>query len=461
MVQTLIPRKTFKLELKPAEPTVLTPELMQKQLRRIGLTCEYTKPEMLAQFIAEVEATIPEGVVETYSILKPAKPGEERIEGMQGDWTQSSTGNWEPDSTGLGYAADLEYIVYPEHFDWLKGNRPQFVGSEDKENFSRRYDTVAAVKQAFVDLALTASSALVKGLNKPSIESVFSNVISPLDDAGARNYDKSDSRVVFLVESYDPSKKEADAVGALLVDWHLVIKDYKDKKELKHDATLDVTARAVLYGDINDMKADLDAAKAHFKGRSFGGQGYNDIDAIPVQDTTVEIYDRRPPADSTTFRRSLPLVATSKTATVLVMYAPDLQNIGSLDNSNSAATSTFEKSVSTGFTFSMTQQIEIGAEFEAGIVLAKGKVSVGFSLSFTEEWSTETTETISFEVPPGEKAFTYQGTLRSQKLEYDPATDLYTYREAARFLSPVTVTSKVPIDSGTKPEIIARGTASL
>lgn len=239
-----IPRKTFKINLNPAEPTDLTPEGLEKQLHAIGLTCQYTKPPMLKQFIQEVLSAVPDGAVQTYQILKPAMKGETKLTGLVGDWAESSVGNWEPDSTAIGYAADLEYLIYPEHFDWLAANRPGFTGNKDEEKFVRRYDSVDAIKDAFVGLALTASSALVKGLNKDSIKSVFSNVISPLNDAGARNYDKTDSRVIFLVENYDPTTKEANAIGVLAIDWHLLIVDYKEKKKaVMHDTTLTVNAR--------------------------------------------------------------------------------------------------------------------------------------------------------------------------------------------------------------------------
>ncbi len=450
-----IPQKTIKIDLDAATPTALTPEELKTQLANIGLTCEYTDPAQLKQFIEEVEDRIPNGAIQTYSILKPAAKGEDVLEGLMDDLAVSSVGNWKPSSTAIGYAPELEYIVYQEHFDWLRANRPSFTGTADSENFKQRYDSVESIKTAFANLATTASSALVKGLDKGSIESVFSNAISPLNDAEAKDYDKKDSRVIFLVENYDPNTKEADGVGVLGVDWHLVIKDYKKKKKaLQHDTTLDVTARAVLYSSIAAMNADLAAAQAHFKGKSFGGRGYL-LGGIPAKDTTVKIFDTRPPADADTFRKSLPLVATSQKAEVIVLFAPDLQNIGSIDNTRSKATSTYAKSVTTGFSFSSTQEISIGAEFEAGIVLAKGKVTVGFSISFTEQYSKETSETISFAVPPGALAYTYQGTLQSQVLEYDPATDQYSYQAESRFLSPIIATTAEPIVAGTKAAIVA------
>lgn len=140
----------------------------------------------------------------------------------------------------------------------------------------------------------------------------------------------------------------------------------------------------------------------------------------------------------------------------MVLFSPDLQNIGSIDNTHSQATSVYAKSVTTGFTLSSTQTIQIGAEFEAGIVLVKGKFTVGFSISFTEQYSKTTTETINFSVPPGEMAFTYQGTLRSQILEYDPAKDAYSYKSSSLFLSPIMATTKDPIETGAKAQIVAQ-----
>jgi hypothetical protein len=58
-------------------------------------------------------------------------------------------------------------------------------------------------------------------------------------------------------------------------------------------------------------------------------------------------------------------------------------------------------------------------------------------------------------------AFTYQGTLRSQILEYDPKTDRYQYRAESRFLSPVMATTNEPIASGTKVQIVSRPTSEL
>jgi hypothetical protein len=53
-------------------------------------------------------------------------------------------------------------------------------------------------------------------------------------------------------------------------------------------------------------------------------------------------------------------------------------------------------------------------------------------------------------------AFTYQGTLRSQILEYDPKTDRYLYRAESRFLSPVMATTNEPIAAGSKAQIVSR-----
>lgn len=437
-----IPRHRIPVSLTEATPTELTVDALKKELTDIGLTCPDSEKSKLAAYITEVERQIPVGAVETYGILKPAAAGEKRLEGFQEDYVESSTGNWEPDSTGFGYSTVLEYIQYQAHFDWLYANRPGFTGiKNDPPQYTGRYDSVDAVKQMFSTVATDASSVLIKGLDKASIESVLSNAIAPLNDKNAQNYAPGpQSRVIFLVENYNPSTQEADAIGVLTVWWDMTIKDYLEKKKSpRHDTTLTVRVRSVLYSSLDAMNADYLAAQAHFKETAFTAAG------IPRPPATVTIYTARPPADQDTFKNSLPKIATQDELQVIVLFAPDLQNVGSIDNTNSDTTTTYEKSVTSGFTFSTSQELSVEANFSAGVVIAKGEFKVGLTFTFTEEWSSATTETMSFSVPGGKKAFTYQGYMMAQILTYDAGTGAFAYKETARLLSNVLATSAVPL----------------
>jgi hypothetical protein len=434
-----IPRRTIPISLTAASPTPLTVEGLKKQLTDIGLTCPASEEPKLEKYISEVKGEIPDGLVETYGILKPATEKERRVPRLVTDLAEASTGNWEPDSTGFGYATILEYIQYGDHFDWLLANQPGFTGTVVKPPaYTGRYDTIDAVKRMFATVATDASSALIKGLNKASIESVLSNAIAPLNDANAQNYAPGpDSRVIFLVENYNPDTQEAAGVGVLSIWWDLTIKDYKEKKKNpQHDTTLTVRCRAVLYSSLDDMNRDYLAARTHFKENAF--------QAIPRR-SKVTIFDARPPATEDTFTKSLPKKATEKELQAIVLYAPNLQNVGSIDNTNSDTTTEYSKSVTSGFTFSTSQQLSVEASFEASAEVIKAGLKVGFSISFTEEWSESTTETMSFSVPPGKKAFTYQGYLMAQILSYDASSGVYTYKDVARFLTNILATSPVPL----------------
>ncbi len=437
-----IPRRTIPVSLTEATPTPLTVDALKQQLTDIGLTCPDSEEGKLAAYIAEVERTIPSGSVQTYAILKPAGEGDVALAGFETDLAQAAVGNWEPDSTGFGYATVLEYIQYAAHFDWLLDNLPSFTGKRvAPPTYKGRYDTIDGVKKMFTTVATDASSTLIKGVDKDSLEAVLSNAIAPLNDANAKNYAPGpDSRVIFLVDNYNPSTQEADGIGVLTVSWNLVITNYKEKKaEPKHDTVLDVQARAVLYGSLDDMNRDYLAAETHFKNNAFA------VDGIPRPPATVTIFPTRPPANADTFKQSLPKVAKEDALEVIVLYAPNLQNVGSIDNTNSDTTTEYSKSVTSGFTFSSSQTFSVEASFEASIEVVKAGLKVGFSISFTEQWSTSTTESMSFSVPPGKKAFTYQGYLLSQILAYDADTGGYAYKESARFLTNILATSATPM----------------
>jgi hypothetical protein len=438
-----IPRKKFPISLNSATPTQLTVEKLKSQLTNIGLTCPASKEQRLEQYIVDVKTQIPDGAVQTYSILKPTGPGETAIAGLTTDLANSSTGNWEPDSTGLGYGPELEYIQYSTHFDWLKANRPSFTGIEDNPpQYSGQYSTIEAIKKMFVNVGTVASATLVKGIDKSSIESVLSNAIAPLTDQSATDYNVSDSRVIFLVENYNPEKQEADGVGVLTIEWHLVITDYKEKKgDPEHEAKLTVKSRSVLYSSLEDMNADYLAAKTYFKESSFAlALG------IPVKKTKVEIFDHLPPADADTFQKSLPTSSTTNELDVIVLYAPNLQNVGCIDNTKSATTTSYSQSLTSGFTFSSSQTFSAEASFEASVEVVKAGFKMGFSITFTEQWSKSRTETMSFEVPGGKKAFTYQGYLLARILRYDASSGTYAYEnETARFVTNILSTSENPL----------------
>ena len=428
------------MSLTKADPTPLTVDALKKQLTDIGLTCPDSAKDKLEEYIREVKGQLPAGAVETYRILKPADDADAAIPGLATQLAEASVGNWEPDDTGFGYGPVLEFIQYPTHFDWLYANRPGFTGiKNDPPTYTGRYDTVDAVKQMFATVATDASATLVKGLDKSSLESVLSNAIAPLNDNNATNYNPGpDSRVIFLVENYNPSTEEADGIGVLTVSWELTIKDYKEKKKNpQHDTTLTVHCRSVLYSTVEAMNADYLAAETHFKENAFL--------AIPRPSTKVKIFDARPPADADTFKQSLPKIATENELQVIVLYAPNLQNVGCIDNTNSDTTTDYSKSVTSGFTFSTTQTLSVEASFEASAEVVKAGLTVGFSISFTEQWSKETTETMSFSVPPGKKAFTYQGYLMAQILSFDADTGRYTYKDTARFVTNILASSPVPL----------------
>ena len=435
-----IPRRRIPVSLTKATPTPLTVDSLKKQLTDIGLTCPDSAKDKLEEYIDQVKNQIPAGTVETFAILKPAEAGESLYAGMVSDLAEASTGNWEPDSTGFGYATVLEYIQYPAHFDWLMSNKPGFTGIENNPpTYTGRYDTIAGVKQMFLNVATDASSTLIKGLDKGSIESVLSNAIAPLTDINAQNYAPGPtSRVIFLVENYDPSTQQADGIGVLTVWWDLTITDYKEKKENpKHDTTLTVKAHSVLYSSLDDMNADYLAAQTHFKENAFCG--------IPRPSTKVTIFPARPPAIADTFKQSLPKIATEDELQVIVLYAPNLQNVGCIDNTNSDTTTDYSKSVESGFTFSTSQTLSVEASFEASVEVVKAGFKVGLSISFTEQWSTSTTETMTFSVPAGKKAFTYQGYMLASILSYDAKSGAYAYKDTAQFLTNVLATSAVPL----------------
>ena len=67
----------------------------------------------------------------------------------------------------------------------------------------------------------------------------------------------------------------------------------------------------------------------------------------------------------------------------------------------------------------MTQrEVGLSAEinFEINAAVCKVGAKFGFNVSLTDQWSKSQTETISFRIPAGERAFLYQVTILCARL---------------------------------------------
>jgi len=163
--------------------------------------------------------------------------------------------------------------------------------------------------------------------------------------------------------------------------------------------------------------------------------------------TKITIFDSMPDPTSATFSSGLPALSTQQESLAVIFYSPNLQMLISLDNSGSQAECSYSASVTTGFTFSSTESFSITDSVGVNFEIATANVSVTFALSFTEEWSKSTTKTMSFTCPASQKAFVYQGTLKSRILKFDPGTGDYSwYNAEAKALTEVLVTKGTPVD---------------
>jgi hypothetical protein len=169
----------------------------------------------------------------------------------------------------------------------------------------------------------------------------------------------------------------------------------------------------------------------------------------PVQNT-LKIFDGEPAATQTTFSAGIPGTNNQQQSLSIILFSPNLQIIASMDNTNSQATSSYSVEVTTGFTFSTTQSISISSEVGINIEVVCAKITTTYALSFTEQWNSSTTKSMTFTCPPGAMAFVYQGTLMSKVLVFNAETAQYSWSgSASKALTQVILTSSTPI--GTVP----------
>jgi hypothetical protein len=182
-------------------------------------------------------------------------------------------------------------------------------------------------------------------------------------------------------------------------------------------------------------------------------QSRDDVAPEPFEPPEIfdpEVFKKLPQATRDTFAKSLLISENGEERLAAVLYAPDLQFIGVVDNKSSDASSSYSKSVTEGF--DTTYSVEISAQHtaECNFFVAKGSLTVGVALTFTSQHNKSTTETINFEVPARKSAYLYQGFLRTKIIRHDLKARTYGWAPEGegRFLTNLIATSDKP-EAGT------------
>ncbi len=437
--------------------TKLEAEELTKQLNDLGLYCSETYGEKLKRNIEEVMAKIGLGNLTTFGVYKDG--GKICMEQLPDNalasissidaldmvlnerFQKTADGPWEEGAVGK-FKAELLVIQEIDNYNYLKEHARDFPYAEEpKKEIKGQASTVEAIKEMFTKAAATCTAATVQGIDRVTLNATFSNALVGLNESAfEKDYDVTNNRVVTLLYNYDPEKGECDGVGIVTCDWRLRIRNYKEKKqEPRHETILSISARSVLYEDIRT----LDAHYAMVMTRTKGASCLLDH-SIPIV-SEVKVYDFRPAADRDTFIHSLPCITDTEYAEVIVFYSADLQKVGFIDNTLSETETTYSKSLTSGFATQTTVGISAEVNFEINAAVCKAGAKFGFNVSLTDQWSRSQTETISFRVPAGERAFLYQVTILCARLRLDTKTGKYSYIEYGKFLTDAYKTSEKPL----------------
>lgn len=467
-------RRNMHIKLKQAVPSGYPIEKLKSQLSAVGLNCEETSEENLKQYKEEVLRDFPEGNRQAFYIAKgmpkriPLYSGIAEVKRKKmndvsyletvGIKEENVNGSWVIDEDAGGYRGDLCYIAYAPHFDYLRSNfKNTFQGSYAGENKVINEPTGEAIRDSFRTIAMTVCTTVKSGIQKPDLESIVSTILGDNTSDDPRDYVQDNVLYTYLVNGYDPETETAISVGVLAVKYSITIKDYKNKSDHKegryNDAFIEAQARFVFYSKEEDIKRDIENLAGFQEGTVNAGMlqgidaGEGMLEAIPVVKKKVTVYTSQPPANEETFKTGLPLVGAGDYADTMIFFCPDFENVGYIDNLESSVTTTYSRSVTVGF--ENTKEVSISREIsmEMDFSIIKFGVTMGVNTSLTSAWNQSQTETLAFEVGPGEEAYLYQGKLRSIVLRYNPSNNMFEYINSTMnaFYSDAVKTTKEPI----------------
>ncbi|PSK99991.1 hypothetical protein CLV63_102118 [Murinocardiopsis flavida] len=167
---------------------------------------------------------------------------------------------------------------------------------------------------------------------------------------------------------------------------------------------------------------------------------------MPPVSEDIEVFTTKPSASEATFKKGGPIQAKTGESKAIIFYAPKLENIGYIDNTGSDSVTSYSKAIATGFVFSMQQTISTEQAIEFNAEFVKGSFKLTMSLTFSQQWSKVTTETYTFQVPSGKKAFTYQGYIQLATLVHTHSSNTYAFEAyGGNLYTPALVTRNSPI----------------
>lgn len=359
-----------------------------------------------------------------------------------GSGEQSLCASWECSNVSY-YMSDLSVIASPEHFDYLKDNYAGFAGVKDAPDpLIGEGSTHEAIFSAFAEEATRVASALVEDLNADEAEAMFAHAIT-VNIGEGQDYDSGLlNRNLYLVKGYDPVTHACDGVGVINVEWRLRIENYKNKKSSTQKYRVDTTVRASLYGNLQELKSEVAYVKAHFKDKMF----YRSALSIPYPSSEVSIYDALPDAGIDAYIHGVPLSGeTNDYADAAVFYGADLENIGCIDNLDAQCATTYSKTITSGVSYATQETMSTGFTFAAGTEIMKAEFSFSLEVSFSNQWSEEQSETVSFEIPGNAKAYLYQGIVKSKVLRMFKKTGEFAYVDEGTFRTNLITTTDKPI----------------
>ena len=449
----------ISIQLEKAEATKLDSKKLTKQLNNIGLHCDETRGEKLKKNIEEVAEKIGIGSLTTFGVYMDC--GELKVESIPQDklvkirknhigtlhellgerYVKEADGMWAEGKTGQ-FTAKLMVLQNRENFNYLKEKVDDFPYAEVPDKIIKeQISTVDAIKTMFTEAAIACTEATVDGIDETTLEAVFSNAMTAINESVfSEDYNAKNNRVITLLLNYNPETAECDGIGVVTCEWHMQIRNYKDKKNNPyHETIIEINSRSLLYTDA----AVLDKHYAMALGRN---KELNCLcgDSIKII-SEVEVFDRRPPADINTFIKSLPCENDANHADVMVFYSADVQKVGFIDNTQSEAETEYSKSITSGFMTESAVALSTEINFEMDAQVVKAGVKFGFNTSLTNQWSKSQTETIIIRVPARKKAFLYQVTLLCAKLRLDNRTGKYSYIEYGKFLTDAYKTTNEPL----------------
>ena len=207
---------------------------ISQNLAMVGLSCSANTPDKVHSYASEIVRSItgaqdPSGTqVHITALADAAKDYQYTV-----------------NNTNKAFSMMSKLLA---NLDKLKAGDVYHVATNHVTN-TFKSDTIGGIKEAFSAIGQVIGSVQNGHIEAGQLASSIGDIIATLTNTTSNDFNQEDSQILFCIVKPTSGSKISPAICGVKYSYKMTVKDVKDKKQTKHDASYTVDQSNIVFTD--------------------------------------------------------------------------------------------------------------------------------------------------------------------------------------------------------------------